>query len=431
VTSNRTPESRFQTSTRSDPRPAWLRVLGIVSIGLVVVICAAAGTVFGMFFFGSDTGRDAIRKYLLHNPATAYTPERQFPGVNTINVLVLGVDRDIDRYHRILKTNGRSDSILVARVDFARRTIHALTIPRDTAVRIPGRSGIHKINAAHSFGGPELTAETIETVFGIPTDAYVTINFDGFCKVVDAIGGVDLTVEKRLKYDDNWGGLHVNLYPGFQHLDGYKAMGYVRMRHSDSDEMRSKRQHNFLEAIRTKLKSPTTWPRLPGALDELADSLKRSPNLSVDQMLALANFARGLEAKSIEVQTLPSVEGRSYVSVKRTEAQELIRKMFFYDQLKDVYIDVPDPDVVAQMNGEYRRSSRRSRRAEHKDSPSAQSKDSGDSAGEPVGDGVTSGAGEPPAGAGSQPESQPDGGANGGTDNGQSGTGANGSTQSG
>ncbi|NLI00249.1 MAG: LCP family protein [Chthonomonadales bacterium] len=357
---------------------------------LIVLVCGVfgtAGTVFGLFYFGSETGRNAINRYLFSNPATAYTVERQFPGVRTLNVLVLGVDRDLDRYRRVMKTNGRSDSILIARVDFANKTIKALTIPRDTAVRIPGRRGIHKINAAHSFGGPDLTIETIQTVFGIPTDAYVTINFDGFCKVVDAIGGVDLTVEKRLKYDDNWGGLHINLYPGFQHLNGYQAMGYVRMRHSDSDEMRSKRQHNFLEAVRTKLKNPLTWPKLPGAIDQLADSLKRSPNLTVDQMLALANFARSLEATNIEVQTLPSIEGRSYVTVKRSEAQDLIRRMFFYDQLRDVYIDTPDPDVVAQLNGEYRR---RSRRSQSSSSSETQRTESSEAA-EPTGDTIEAG----------------------------------------
>lgn len=387
MTYNESGSPRFAKAYPLESGPRWKRVARILAAIAVVITCAGAGTVFGLMFFGSSTSQNAILNILRH-PTTAYTPERHFPNVSALNVLVLGVDRDIDRYHRVLKTNGRSDSILIARVDFANRTIRALTIPRDTAVHIPGRRGIHKINAAHAFGGPELTAETIQTVFGIPTDCYVTINFDGFCKVVDAIGGVDLTVEKRLKYDDNWGGLHINLYPGFQHLNGYQAMGYVRMRHSDSDEMRSKRQHNFLEAVRTKLKHPATWPKVPGALDQLADSLKRSPNLSMEQVVTLANFARGLEAASIQVTTLPSVEGRSYVSIKRSEAEEVIRRMFFYDRLGDVRIDAPDPDLVARLNGEYRRSrSRRSSaardRSEKPEQPQAVN--------EPIGDGVTSG----------------------------------------
>jgi len=350
-----------------------LRWLGLLTfVGFFVV----AGTVFGAFYWGSKELRDAFMRNW-RDPLRAWTPERQFPRVAALNLLVLGVDRDLDNRRRPMKTNGRSDSILVARVDFANKTINALTIPRDTAVSIPGRRGLHKINGAHNFGGPPLTAETVQAAFGIPTDAYVTINFEGFCKVVDAIGGVDINVAKRLKYDDNWGGLHINLYPGFQHLNGYQAMGYVRMRHSDNDEMRSKRQHEFLEAVRTKLRDVRTLRLLPGAVDQLADSLKRSPNLSKDQMYTLVNFARSLPRSRVHVETLPSVEGRSYVSVKRREAQEAIRRIFFPDRLVDVQLDVPDPDTVAGMNGEHRRrSSRRSARsdaeADASDGPSSE-----------------------------------------------------------
>jgi len=334
------------------------RVTKWIALALVSVVFLAAGMVFGTFYWGSKTFRDAVNRHLGENPFKVWTPERQFPGVRAMNVLVLGVDRDLDNKRRVMKTNGRSDAILMARVDFANRTIHALTIPRDTAVNIPGRRGIHKINAAHSFGGPNLTVETIQAVFGIPTDAYVTINFDGFCKVVDAIGGVDINVEKRLKYDDNWGGLHVNLYPGYQHLNGYQAMGYVRMRHSDNDEMRSKRQHAFLEAVRTKLKHPATFLRLPAAVDRLADSLKRSPGLTLDQLFTLANFARSLPKENVHLETLPSIEGRSYVAVKREEAEETIRRIFFPDGATAITIDVPDIETVGRLNGErytYRR----------------------------------------------------------------------------
>src|SRR5205807_9350050 len=120
-----------------------------------------------------------------------------------------------------------------------------------------------KINAAHNFGGPELTNETIQQAFGVSADAWVVLNFEGFQQIVDAIGGIDVDVSKKLDYDDNWGNLHIHLKPGYQHLNGYQAMGFVRMRHSDSDEMRSKRQHEFMEAMRSKVKAPGTWMSLP------------------------------------------------------------------------------------------------------------------------------------------------------------------------
>ena len=135
-------------------RPPRGRAIARIALAtLVVLVFGAAGTAVGVFVFGSKVIREGLG-IIFRDPARAYTVERQFQGVQALNVLVLGVDRDMDRYRSILKTNGRSDSIMIARVDFAERTIKALTIPRDTAVRIPGRRGIHKINAAHAFGGP-------------------------------------------------------------------------------------------------------------------------------------------------------------------------------------------------------------------------------------------------------------------------------------
>jgi len=340
---------------------------------LACLLSMAAGTVFGLFYWGSDAFADLwsrhkwdiVRDALLHrDPMLTWTPDRQFPDRTSINVLVLGVDHDYDNKAQIVRTSpGRSDSILVARVDFIQKKIAALTIPRDTAVHIPGRRGIHKINAAHAFGGPELTIETIESVFGIPIDAYVVLNFEGFQRIVDAIGGIYIRVEKQLDYDDNWGKLHIHLRPGYQHLNGYQAMGYVRMRHSDSDFMRSKRQHQFLEALRTKLKDPATFSVLPRVADALTDSLKYG-FMTRDQMFTLANFARSLKKEDILIETLPSYEGPSYVTIDAEKSAEVIQRLFFPNQYLARTIDVPDPDVVRAMNSRYERGDhRRSRRA--------------------------------------------------------------------
>lgn len=348
-------------------RRRWVFVGNMLGM-MACLLSMAAGTLFGLFYWGSNAFADLwnrhkwdiVRDTLLHrDPMLTWTPERQFPDRTSLNVLVLGVDHDYDNKAQIIRTSpGRSDSILVARVDFVQKKIAALTIPRDTAVHIPGRRGIHKINAAHAFGGPELTIETIETVFGIPIDAYVVLNFEGFQKIVDAIGGVYINVEKQLDYDDNWGKLHIHLKPGYQHLNGYQAMGYVRMRHSDSDYMRSKRQHQFLEALRTKLKNPATFSVLPRVVDTLADSLKHG-FMTRDQMFTLANFARLLKKEDIIIETLPSFEGPSYVTIDPEKSAEVIQRLFFPNQYLARTIDAPDPNTVRAMNSRYERGGRR------------------------------------------------------------------------
>ncbi len=365
ITMTRTNRERDEAAHPA--RRRW-RVIGNTIGILYCLCCLLAGTVFGNLLT-SDTWRQLMRDHgvgiirggLTGDFTADWRPSVQFPGRNTINVLVLGSDHDYDNKARVMKTHGRSDSILIAHIDFARGTIGALTIPRDTAINIPGRRGLHKINAAHAFGGPELTIETIRQAFGIPIDGYITIDTLGFVKVVDALGGIDLTVEKRLKYDDNWGKLHINLYPGYQHLTGYQAMGYVRMRHSDSDEMRSKRQHNFLMVLRDKIKSLEGFRRLPAVMDAVSESLNYGGDMSRDKALTLANFARGLNKPgNIVVETLPSEEGRSYVSVKVDDATQTIERIFFDGRPGSVSLDVPERGTVDSMNGGGGRS-RRSR----------------------------------------------------------------------
>jgi LCP family protein required for cell wall assembly len=321
------------------------------------------GAVFGNFYWRSPSLRNIISTWLPSMPAAiinrdltvAWTPERQFTDKpHVINVLIMGCDADYEEHNwRPVVIKGaqtRSDAILMAQVDFDRRTIHALTIPRDTAVRIPGRRGIHKINAAHMFGGPALAKETIRSVFGIDTDYYLTLDFDGFKKVVDAIGGVDLTIRRNMDYDDNWGNLHIHLRPGYQHLTGNQAMGYVRYRHGDNDLMRSTRQHEFLESVRDRVKNPTTLMKLPDVLNAIADSIKS--DMSQDQLLTLINFARQLPKENIEVATLPSIEGPSFVYVKVAESAEVIRKMFFDNNLLAVNINAPDRSEVPDWEGQ-------------------------------------------------------------------------------
>jgi polyisoprenyl-teichoic acid--peptidoglycan teichoic acid transferase len=381
----------------------------------------AAGTVFGCFYWGSKTIQEAVNRNpwgLIKGFATgdilqAWTPEQQFPGRTSMNVLVLGVDHDYDNRAQIIKTtHGRSDSIMLVRVDFVTGAISALTIPRDSAVRVPGHRGVRKINAAHSLGGPLLTIDTIKSVFGVDVDAVVSINFEGFQKLVDAIGGIDLNVEKKLDYDDNWGRLHIHLKPGYQHLTGYEAMGYVRMRHSDSDLMRSKRQHAFLEAVRAKIKQPGTFRRLPKAVDQLNDTLKRV-NLTEDQMFALANFARTLPKERIVIETLPSFEGPSYVTIDTEKSAEVIQRLFFPYQQVALNIDAPDPNSVRSMNSRYDRGSSgsrrrsRSRRVQSSETPTLENSTDGSSL--TVEDPSSSATPQPPAG-GTQ------GGPEGGTD---------------
>ena len=151
-------------------------------------------------------------------------------------IMIMGVDERSDDV-------GRSDTLMVATIDPVRKETSLLSIPRDTRVAIP-KNGYDKINAAYAYGGERLTQATVEDFLGVRIDHYVIINTHAFQKIVDAIGGIDIDVEKRMYYEDPWdddGGLIIDLRPGMQHMDGKTAVTYVRYRDEEGDIGRVRR----------------------------------------------------------------------------------------------------------------------------------------------------------------------------------------------
>jgi LCP family protein required for cell wall assembly len=356
-------ESPGSPTKREQAKKYSKRALLTVALLLVMV----TGIVSGRLFSNASI-RDMFWKIISHPEKTfrpggwdltgAYNLPDHFPPDKrkSLTVLILGVDHDYagkrERGHvavpvRVKNTPGRSDAIMVARFEFdgeSVSSVNMLSIPRDARVRVPGH-GIHKINAAYASGGPQLSMATIQDVFGITPDYYVDVNFEGFQQVVDAVGGVDIDVHQQLDYDDNWGNLHVHLKPGPQHLTGYKAMGYVRIRHSDDDLARAQRQHEFVEALRSRVTSPDTFMKLPDVVKSITDNLHS--NLSMDQMLTLANLARKAPKDALCLDTLPVIEGRTYVYIDRRKSEAVIRKMFFKDkQVAVLNIKTPETEAL-------------------------------------------------------------------------------------
>ena len=341
---------------RARPNRFWQLIKWTFAVGFCLVL-VAGGALIGRY--GKNPTVNKIFKdtnlgdWFRGNPLASYTPAKYLPDhPHTLNLLILGCDRDYvgKRINGeavpvpLMNTNGRSDAILVAHYDFDNQAVSVMTIPRDTAVHIPGHS-THKINAAHQFGGPALTQETIKAAFGIDTDAYVTLHFEAFQKIVDTVGGVDIDVKKQLDYDDKWARLHIHLKPGMQHLDGYQAMGYVRIRHSDSDLMRAERQHEFLEALRNQIRTPAMLIKGADVLDTITDNLHSS--LSTQQLIALANWTKGLDKKSIALVTMPSIEGPSYITVNRKLTRKMVAQIFFAGNEDAVTINAPDKETLS------------------------------------------------------------------------------------
>ncbi len=191
---------------------------------------------------------------------------------STDTVLVIGTDQRPPGSKEPGAFSGgvRSDTIMLWRIGggVSRR----LSIPRDTAAAIPGH-GTTKINAAYAYGGPALAIKTIEQFTGIKINHLIIVNLANFPKFIDAIGGVDVTTGRicsQISGGVQNGGFTLNLAPGTHHLDGRDALTLARTRENkcnaaSNDLTREGYQQKILNAIKSKLLSPSTFFRLPWA----------------------------------------------------------------------------------------------------------------------------------------------------------------------
>ena len=262
------------------------RVWPYVLLGTILVFVLAA--VAGAFFAQSSLLDRAQKEH----------KEELLTAKDKATIMIMGVDERSDDV-------GRSDTLMVATIDPVKNEASLLSIPRDTRVAIP-RNGYDKINAAYAYGGEKLTQRTVEDFLGIQIDHYVIINVHAFQKIVDAIGGIDIDVEKRMYYEDPWdddGGLIIDLRPGMQHMDGKTAVTYVRYRDEEGDIGRVKRQQKFMRACVDAVTTPAILPRLPAIISSVIDSVKT--DLSVRQMLEFIGTLKESQAKGLRTEMVP------------------------------------------------------------------------------------------------------------------------------
>ena len=277
----RTPPGRSPTAPPRGPRRRFRLRRKRVLIGLpaLLLLLLAAWVGYGYWQLRSSMQRANDRL----TPATraALTPGGSLWG-SAATILVLGSDA------RPGETSSRSDSILLLRVDPSRGQIAELSIPRDLRTEIPGYAPT-KINAAYAYGGPPLAIRTVENLTGIKVNHVVLVNFQGFEKLIDALGGV--TIDNPTKIISNeFDGYHWRFGKGTLHLDGRHALAYSRVRENevnaaDNDLTRGQRQQRVLSALASRLGSPSTLLHLPTVGDALGDPL--TTDLSSSDLMAL------------------------------------------------------------------------------------------------------------------------------------------------
>lgn len=234
-----------------------------------------------------------------------------------LTVLIMGVDqRPGDR--------GRPDALLVARLDPGKKKVTLLSIPRDTYVPIADTKRWDKINHAYLWGISAIV-KTVENFFGISIDHYVWLNMEGFVKLVDALGGVCVNVEKQMISHVK---PYVRLKAGSQILNGKEALAYVRFRSdAENDYGRQRRQREVIQAMLSRLEQRDIRqvPQIIAGIRALGPNLKT--DLTILEIIRLAadfHSLRGKDVNTLEIKSRPSkVKGKWVVLVEKTERDRI------------------------------------------------------------------------------------------------------------
>ncbi len=284
------------------------RVLTIVAI----VVIGLVSTLAGYAVFEHKNPVAAISQIFIPAPQQAF-------GKKNLLVLVEGLDYDYTDKDEEYSTNSRSDVIWAVNLDFPNRRIYELSIPRDMIATLPNGTQA-KINQAQSDGGVKEAKSVISGWLGIPGfDRYAVLRIDATKEFVDAIGGVSVYVKSSnclryktdctgdtLDYDDTWGHLHIHLKEGLQHLNGERAMAYMRFRHDwCSDPCRIMRQQQVLHAMIVKVKGDkvNTFLHLGDLLGVFRKYVQT--DFTDSELLSLADYYQGLPDSSIVVNQVP------------------------------------------------------------------------------------------------------------------------------
>ncbi|SCG50766.1 LCP family protein [Micromonospora inositola] len=317
---------------RRGPRPRWGRI-GLVA-GVAVLVLALLGGL-GAWFYARNLNNDLART----DPFSQITGGRPTKTVDgALNILLVGSDsRDPDAP---LESAGkwRADTLIVMHIPADHKQAYLVSIPRDLYVRIPENAGADcdsgqraKVNAAFAFGGLPLAVKTVECFSDVRIDHVMAIDFAGFKEVTDALGGVDLTVERTIT------SIHKpyrTFTKGVNHMDGAEALDWIRQRKQfpEGDFARMRHQQEFLKALMDKAASTGTLTN-PKKLNNFLKSVTDA--VTVDQGFSLVDMAmqfRSLRGENLAFITSPNVgsqtiNGESVVVSDRERALTMYQAM--------------------------------------------------------------------------------------------------------
>ncbi|MFI5240506.1 MAG: LCP family protein [Candidatus Saccharimonadia bacterium] len=346
------PKNNLQPKPTSSPRTI-ARILIVLGISLVVLVLYLVIKIF------VATNAIITRNTSLEAPALVgtVTPQKlKAEGDGRINILLLGIG---GAGH---PGGSLSDTMMIVSIDPSSKSVAMLSIPRDLWVQIPGH-GYAKINAANAYGGPDLAKSVVSSIFGVPINYYIQLDFAGFRQAVDEVGGIDVVNGNNLSdpnypCDDESGNIcPYYLAAGSYHLDGTQALKYVRCREGTcgTNYGREDRQRQSLLALQKNalaLGTITNPVKLSSLIGIVGNHLRTDLNLSdiakLSSMLSSVTASNVVSSGLEAITTSGWIDGQSVVLPKTGNLLEL--QTFVHSIFPDSYL-TRENAAIALENG--------------------------------------------------------------------------------
>ncbi|HEY5523956.1 MAG TPA: LCP family protein, partial [Clostridium sp.] len=304
-------------SRRKKNKSIFKKVILGISICITIIILSAVLSLISFFF--KINNENTIK-------ATA-------PTGDSVNILVLGMDiGDVNQVEN--KDVKRTDTMMMINYNKKNKSAQVVSIPRDTLVN--DGSGNYKINAAFEKGGDQKVKSVVENMLSVTINYVVKIDYAAFRGFIDAIGGIEMTIQRDMIYDDDTQNLHINFKKGTTvQLDGKKAEEYFRWRKNNDgsglangDLDRINNQHEFLQKVVDKCKNPSIIFKFSKILNSVAENM--DTNMSSFNMinygLKFMTLKSGLEMKTIQGDP-KTISGQSYLVFNKSSNKELFQSL--------------------------------------------------------------------------------------------------------
>ncbi|WP_238882102.1 LCP family protein [Clostridium sp. YIM B02551] len=320
--------SNNRKKKKRNKRKRTIVILSILSILITFIVIVAVYLFATLGKFNSAGGVDVAAE--------------DVGSKDPVNILVLGLDIG-DPSQPNNEAIKRTDTIMLFHYEPDKKQGTLVSVPRDMLIKVNNKN--QKINAAYALGGDKLIKKEVENFLGINVNYIVKIDYEGFRSVIDAIGGIDMEIERNMNYDDPAQNLHIHFKKGETvHLDGQKAEEFFRWRKNNDgtgfangDLDRIESQHKFINKIVEKCTSPSIIMNFKPLLDTLPKYIKT--NMSGSKMISYGLSLKGLDKSKLTMVTLngtpKTINGQDYLVYNKNNNKDVISALSGSQTAKD------------------------------------------------------------------------------------------------